>query len=63
MTSVYPQSTPSFLDKYTKHVYHRVQYNAHHEAHQNMDEAAIALQVRIQFNLKKTFMDLKKSVI
>lgn len=54
MTSVYPsQSTPSFLKKYTKSVYNRVQYNAHHDAHhQNMDEAAIDLQVRNQF--KKT---------
>lgn len=45
MTSVYPsQSTPSFLKKYTKSVYNRVQYNAHHDGHQNMDETAISLQ-------------------
>lgn len=68
MTSVYPsQSTPSFLKKYTKSVYNRVQYNAHHDAHhQNMDEAAIDLQVRNQF--EKTFKSLwiltkKKAVI
>lgn len=46
MTSVYPsQSTPSFLQKYTKSVFNRVHYNhAHHDGHQNMDEAAIDLQ-------------------
>lgn len=47
MTSVYPsQPTPSFLQKYTKNIYNRVHYNhAHHDGHQNMDEAAIDLQV------------------
>ncbi|KAG5678488.1 hypothetical protein PVAND_008157 [Polypedilum vanderplanki] len=45
MTTLYPtQSTPSFLQKYTKNVYNRVQYNAHHDGNVNMDEASISLQ-------------------
>jgi hypothetical protein len=51
MTTLYPaQPTPSFLKKYTKNVYNRVHYNqAHHDGHQNYDEAQIDLQVSISF--------------
>ena len=63
MTSVYPsQSTPSFLQKYTKHVFHRVHYDAHHEPHQNMDEAAISLQVRNQFEFYGSDLSERKEL-
>lgn len=45
MTTLYSQSTPSFLQKYTKTVFNRVHYNAHHDSHNNPEEAAISLQV------------------
>ena len=50
MTTFYPsQPTPSFLKKYAKNVYNRVQHDAH--AHhmngfENNDEASLHLQVR-----------------
>lgn len=57
MTTLYPsQSTPSFLKKYTRNVYNRVQYNAHHDGHQNIDEAQLSLQVRNERKEEKTVL-------
>lgn len=46
MTTFYPsQSTPSFLKKYTKTVYNRVQHDAHTNGHNASEEHSLHLQV------------------
>jgi len=45
MTTFYPnQPTPSFLKRYTKNVYNRVQHDAHVNGHGHSDEASLHLQ-------------------
>lgn len=48
MATLYPsQPTPSFLKKYTRNVYNRVQHTQHtHADHGSNDEASLTLQVR-----------------
>lgn len=45
MTTFYPsQPTPSFLKKYTKNVYNRVQHDSHQNGFENNSEASLHLQ-------------------